>query len=269
MTTGQDPSSAAAGDREQVPVPSALADERDVADEAAAQGGEQVPVAAAEGGGRVPDTTRLAAASLAAGDPTGWFERLYAEAGAGTAEVPWDVPEPSRYLAAWARRGGLTGEGRRALVVGCGLGRDAEFLAGLGFAVIAFDISATAVRTARVRHPSSPVDYVVADLLDPPPSWRGGFDLVVESNNVQALPAPERARAIANVGPMVAPSGTLLVIAVAEQGEREGPPWPLTRAEIDAFAGPVAALTPVSVEHLRDPDDPLVARWRAEFRAAG
>jgi len=27
---------------------------------------------------------------LAAGDATGWFERLYAEA--GEAEVPWDLP---------------------------------------------------------------------------------------------------------------------------------------------------------------------------------
>jgi hypothetical protein len=31
--------------------------------------------------GREPDTTRLAAAAPAVGEPTGWFERLYAEAG--------------------------------------------------------------------------------------------------------------------------------------------------------------------------------------------
>jgi SAM-dependent methyltransferase len=120
----------------------------------------------------VPDTTRLAAASLAAGDPTGWFEQLYVEAGAGTAEVPWDVPRPSKLLAGWVRDGSIAGAGRRALVVGCGLGRDAEFLAGLGFTTTAFDISATAVRTARERHPDSPVEYGVADLLDPPWSSR-------------------------------------------------------------------------------------------------
>ncbi|GGQ60555.1 class I SAM-dependent methyltransferase [Couchioplanes azureus] len=211
------------------------------------------------------DVVRLAAESLAAGDATGWFERLYAQAGAGAAEVPWDVPQPSRYLAEWARRGAVAGGGRRALVVGCGLGRDAEFLAGLGFAVTAFDISGTAVRTARQRHPDSPVGYVVADLLEPPASWRHGFDLVVESNNVQALPEPLRGRAIAAVAPLVAPGGTLLVIAAAATPEPEGPPWPLSRREIDAFG---AGLTPVSVEHLGDPDDPRVARWRAEFRAA-
>ena len=216
----------------------------------------------------VPDTTRLAAASLAAGDPTGWFEQLYAEAGAGTAHVPWDVPRPSKLLAEWARDAAVTGAGRRALVVGCGLGRDAEFLAGLGFTTTAFDISVTAVRTARERHPDSPVEYAVADLLDPPPQWRGGFDLVCESNNVQALPKPVRDRAIANVGPLVAPGGTLLVLAAAATGTgTAGPPWPLTRAEIDAFAAP--GLTPVRVDELVDADDPLIRRWRAEFRAAG
>jgi SAM-dependent methyltransferase len=218
-------------------------------------------------GAKEPDTTRLAAASLAAGDPTGWFEQLYAEAGAGTAEVPWDVPRPSKLLAEWARDEAVTGGGRAALVVGCGLGRDAEFLATLGFVTTAFDISATAVRTARERHPDSPVEYSVADLLDLPLSWRGGFDLVLESNNVQALPKPERDRAIAAVGPLVAPGGTLLVLAASATGsDTGGPPWPLTRAEVDAFAGP--GLAPVHVEEIADADDRLIRRWRAEFRAA-
>jgi SAM-dependent methyltransferase len=216
----------------------------------------------------VPDTTRLAAASLAAGDPTGWFEQLYAEAAAGTAEVPWDVPRPSKLLAEWARTGRVVGAGRSALVVGCGPGRDAEFLAALGFVTTGFDISATAVRTARERHPDSPVDYRVADLLDPPASWRGAFDLVLESNNVQALPQPERDRAIAGAGLLVAPGGTLLVLAAAATGTpSDGPPWPLTRAEVEAFAAP--GLTVVRVEELTDADDPLVRRWRAELRAGG
>jgi len=211
------------------------------------------------------DTRRLAAASLAAGDATGWFERLYAEAEAGDAEVPWDLPRPSNLLVEWARRAAVTGAGRRALVVGCGLGRDAEFLAALGFATCAFDISETAVRTARERHPDSPVDYQVADLLDPPPAWRGRFDLVVESNNVQALPPPVRARAIAQVGPLLAPGGTLLVLAAAATtAPADGPPWPLTRAEVESFGTP--ALSPMSIEEIPDADDKLVVRWRAEWR---
>jgi SAM-dependent methyltransferase len=210
------------------------------------------------------DTQRLAGESLAAGDATGWFERLYVEAQAGTAVVPWDRPAATALLSEWAARRRPEAGGRRALVVGCGLGRDAEFTAGLGFTTTAFDISDTAVRVARERHPDSPVDYVVADLLDPPASWRRGFDLVVESNNVQALPRTLRDRAVAQVGTLVAPGGTLLVVAAAATaGDDGGPPWPLSRADVDGFAA--GGLTPVSIEEIPDADDPAIVRWRAEF----
>ena len=210
------------------------------------------------------DTDRLAAASLAAGDATGWFEQLYAQAQTGAAQVPWDRPEPSPLLAEWARDANLTGDGRRALVVGCGPGRDAEFVAGLGFATTAFDIAETAIRMARQRHPGSPVDYRVADLLAPPQQWAGAFDLVVECNNVQALPRELRERATAAVASFVAPGGTLLVVAAAatEWGE-DGPPWPLIRAELSAFAD--GGLAEESVERLPGVEGPFVERWRAVF----
>jgi SAM-dependent methyltransferase len=220
------------------------------------------------------DTDRLAAASLAAGDPTGWFEQLYVEAEAGDATVPWDRPAPTPLLVSWAGSGlfgsglagsGSAGVGKRAVVVGCGLGRDAEFVAGLGFATTAFDIAETAVRVARERHSGSPVDYRVADLLELPDEWRPGFDLVVESNNVQALPRSLRERATAAVGSLVAPGGTLLVLAAAATGwGEEGPPWPLTRGEVSAFGA--GGLREESVELIPAADDPLVTRWRAVFR---
>jgi SAM-dependent methyltransferase len=211
------------------------------------------------------DTDRLSAAALAAGDPTGWFEQLYTEAQSGDAEVPWDRPEPTALVVDWTRRDEPAGAGRRALVVGCGLGRDAEFVSGLGFATTAFDIAETAVRVARERHPQSPVDYRVADLLDLPADWPGAFDLVVESNNVQALPRSLRAAATAAVASLVAPGGTLLIVAAAATGRGDdGPPWPLTRDEIGAFA--TGGLHEVSVEEIPAADDPDVVRWRAVFR---
>ena len=111
----------------------------------------------------------LAKQSIAAGDPTGWFERLYAAAEAGETEVPWDRHAPSQFLVQWAEQRGLAGAGQRALVVGCGLGEDAEFIAGLGYTTVAFDISPTAIAAARRRFPDSAVEYRVANLLDPPP----------------------------------------------------------------------------------------------------
>lgn len=210
-------------------------------------------------------TRRLAAESLAAGDPTGWFQRLYSAAERGEAIVPWDHDEPHPHLVAWAAARELRGDGRRALVTGSGLGHDAELLAGLGFETTAFDVSAAAVAAARRRYPQSAVRYEVADLLDPPASWAGAFDLVVEIITVQALPDPPRAAAIARVGPLVAPGGTLLVISGAREaadGPVDGPPWPLTRAEVEAFAAS-ARLRTVRIEDLGG----RPRYWRAEFAA--
>jgi SAM-dependent methyltransferase len=197
---------------------------------------------------------QLAADSLAVNDPTGWFERLYAAADAGDAVVPWDRGAPHPLIVEWAEKRKPVGE--RALVVGAGLGFDAEFIAGLGFDTTAFDISATAVRKARERHPASGVHYRTADLLEPPAEWRRAFDLVVESLTVQSMPVGPRARAIGNVAAMVAPGGTLLVVAFAGDEREEGPPWPLSRADVEAFG---EDLETVAVENDGQ-------RWRVELR---
>jgi SAM-dependent methyltransferase len=203
------------------------------------------------------DANRLSAESLACGDPVGWFERLYAEAGRGTAIVPWDRGAPNAMLVQWAA--GVFGDGATAMVVGCGLGRDAEFVASLGFQTHAFDVSPTAIETARARHPDTAVGYEVADLLALPARWRRAFDLVVESHNVQSLPPELHATASAAVASLVAPGGTLLVLAAAGDGTAKGPPWPLTREEIEAFA--VDDLTIVSADLVAID----VPRWRAVF----
>jgi SAM-dependent methyltransferase len=193
----------------------------------------------------------LAAKSLAEGDPTGWFEPLY-----GTGEVPWDRSAPHSLLVRWGERHAPDGHGLRALVVGCGFGRDAEYVAGFGYDTVAFDIAPSAVKAAQERYPGSAVRYVVADLLSPPADWRRAYDLVVESMTVQSLPPDLHPAAIASVREFVAPGGRLLVVAAAESGVSGGPPWPLTRAEIDSFAS--GGLAPVRVEKLDD-------RWSAEF----
>lgn len=209
------------------------------------------------------DASRLAAESLAQDDPTGWFERLYAEAASGDAIVPWDREEPNPLLVDAATQYGLTGPGRRALVVGCGFGRDAEFVATLGFDTVAFDISATAIQGARGRFPESTVDYTVADVLAPPAAWTGAFDFVLESITVQSMPLSVRATAIGRIAGMIAPGGQLLVISgIREEGEQvDGPPWPLTRGELDSFG--TGGLQSVHVQAVSE-----VHRWQAFFQRA-
>jgi SAM-dependent methyltransferase len=211
---------------------------------------------------------RLATESLEAADPTGWFERLYAAASDGEAVVPWDRGGPNPLLAEWTS-GREFGDVGRTLVVGAGLGGDAEHIARLGPETVAFDVSATAVATARSRHPGSRVEYVTADLLDPPPEWTQAYDLVVESLTVQSLPTTVRRTAIANVAAFVRPGGRLLVIAFGGPDDdthdepHEGPPWPLSRDDIESFAAEGLA-----IEHLEDLADPEagIHRWRVEYR---
>jgi threonine dehydrogenase-like Zn-dependent dehydrogenase len=200
----------------------------------------------------------------AAEDSFAWFERLYSQVQEGAAVAPWDRGGPHPLLVEWAEARGLDGTGRRALVVGAGLGADAEYVAGRGFDTVAFDLAETALRIARERFPQSRVSYRVADLLAPPEEWRRAFDLVFESLTVQSMPPALHADAIAAVAAMVAPGGTLLVVSGAgdEDDDPDGPPWPLTRAEIDAFA--TGGVEPVRIEELRDPSAPR--RWRAEYR---
>ncbi len=206
----------------------------------------------------------LAERSIAHGDPTGWFDRLYGAANRGLVSMPWDREAPQPQLAEWLDGAAGDPVGRRAIVVGCGLGADPEYLSRLGYRTAAFDVSPTAISIALTRHPGSPVAYSVQDLFHLPAEWSNSFDLVVEIYTVQALPLSLRERAIAAVAGLVAPGGTLLVIqAVRKDGETDpdGPPWPLSRAEIDRFGA--AGLVPVRVERLVDQDG--AARWRAEF----
>lgn len=196
------------------------------------------------------DARRLAAESLATGDATGWFERLYAEAATGDAIVPWDSHMPHPLLVEWTH--GRKVHGLRALVIGCGLGDDAEHIASLGYNTVAFDVSESAIRGTRARFPDSNVHYLTADLLNPPAAWRHTFDLVIEIMTVQSMPESRHAEAIAGISSMVGPGGTLLVIASArdEGGPVAAPPWQLTPSEINAFA--TDGLLPQRIEDLRD-----------------
>ncbi len=210
---------------------------------------------------------RLTAQALTDGDPAGWFEQFYRVVAAGEVELPWNRAEPHRLLTRWAAERGLDGSGRRAIVVGCGQGADAEYVARLGFQVVAFDIAETAIRLARQRYPGSAVRYQAADLLNLPGEWRHAFDLVVEIITVQALPDPPQRQAIANVGRLVRPGGTLVAVEAARGEHERAPelgPWPLSWADIDAFG--TDGLLPVGIELAAGPGRPADLSWLAEFR---
>jgi trans-aconitate methyltransferase len=156
-----------------------------------------------------------------------------------------------------------------AVVIGCGLGDDAEWLSQRGFTTTAFDISPSAIRGARERFPGSRVRYVVADLLNPPTEWMGQFDFVLESYTLQVLPSPLRKQAAKRIADLIRPGRLALVITRARD-EAEPPghmPWPVTRREMDEIAA--AGLTEISFEDYYDDESPRVRRFRALFEKTG
>ncbi|MDZ8188319.1 MAG: class I SAM-dependent methyltransferase [Nostoc sp. ChiSLP02] len=179
----------------------------------------------------------LATEALEKSQPSAWFEVLYAEAQGDAAQIPWAKLAPHPYLQDWLNDNQPFASGQKALVIGCGLGDDAEALAILGFEVTAFDISPTAIAWCQQRFPDSNVSYLVADLFALPSQWHQAFDFVFECRNIQALPLNVRYSVISSVTSVVAPGGTLLLITRIRDTELEpsGPPWPLSNLELARF----------------------------------
>jgi SAM-dependent methyltransferase len=214
--------------------------------------------------------SRLAGEAAADGEPTRWFEELWSAAARDEVDMPWDRSEPYPPVLAHVDRAG-EGSGRRAVVVGAGLGADAELLASRGYRTVAFDLAPSAVELARSRHPGTAVDYRVADLLDLPRDLVGAFDLVVDVFTVQALPRLLRDRAVAGIRALLAPGGDLLAVQFVREDDAvadDGPPWLVTRTEMESLAG--GDVTPVSLT--RGPH-PLRAggpdTWVGLFHRAG
>jgi SAM-dependent methyltransferase len=206
---------------------------------------------------------RLSTDALARGEATAWFDPLYRAAHGDAEKVPWADLAPNRWLVEWLDARGLSPKGSAAVVVGCGLGDDAEELSRRGYEVAAFDVSPAAIEWATERFPDTSVQYRVADLFELPAYMEGGFDFVFEAYTIQALPAAVRDVPIATVAGLVAPGGELL--AVMRGGEKEdqaeGPPWPVTRAELEGYENAGLLL-----DTFDDFMDETIRRWRVHYR---
>lgn len=137
-------------------------------------------------------------------DRDAWDERYAAT------ELVWSA-EPNRFLVdEVASLGAAPG---RALDLACGEGRNAIWLASLGWQVVAVDFSAVAIDKARRLSAGRPLDgaveWVVDDVTTHVPAV-GAFDLVIVL--YLHLPEPSRSDVWRRAWSAVAPGGTLLVI---------------------------------------------------------
>jgi SAM-dependent methyltransferase len=217
------------------------------------------------------------------GDAFGWFEALYKEADGDNNRISWADLEPNPYFRKWAETNSLKGNGRSALVVGCGLGDDAKYLHDLGFKVTAFDISPTAIEWAKKLYPGTDIQFEVADLFQPPANWvaskapvattpgtdRTGFDLVLEIYTIQPLPLEMRPQVIDAVAAFVAENGRLVVVTRGREDDEEPDqmPWPLSRRDLKRFEENGLTQTDFVVMESEEEDEP--PRFVVEYERAG
>ena len=188
---------------------------------------------------------------LGRGAPAGWFEAAYRRCHDDGVGLPWVHATPHPYLLDWLAAPVTSPPGARAVVVGCGLGDDAQAVADAGYEVTAIDVAPTALAWAAARFPDA-VRWREADLLALPEDLVEAFDLVVEVHTVPWLPGVVRDAAMVAVGRLARPGGIVLAVTLLgrDQAALEaagGPPWPQAPSELATYRA--ANLVRVALEH--------------------
>ena len=208
---------------------------------------------------------QIAAKFIEQNDPTGWFEELYYQANGDGQEIPWANLTANPNLTRWLDANYIQGNDKKALVVGSGLGDDAEALSEIGFKVTAFDIAPSAIAWSQKRFPTSRVKYLVANALKLEKSWENKFDFILESYTLQAVPDHIRQQIMKNIAKYLKPSGMLLVICRGREitEELHDLPYPLTKKELTFFKD--LGLKQITLEDYLDKENPPVRRFRIQY----
>jgi len=137
-------------------------------------------------------------------------------------------------LRAFIPRGG----DRIALDVGAGSGRDAAWLASLGYEVVAAEPAAGMRLEAQRRHPDPRIRWLDDRLPDLTGVHRLGlaFDLILLSAVWMHVPPGVRARAFRKLSTLLKPGGVILMSLREGPSEPDRPMWPAPAGEIEAFA---------------------------------
>jgi len=149
----------------------------------------------------------------------------------------------------------------RALDLACGEGRNALWLAGLGWTVTAVDFADTAVERGRQASQAAGlgVEWITDDLLSYEPA-PGSFDAVVIA--YLHLPAEQMATVLERAAAALAPGGMLMLVGHDVRNLTEGVGGPQDAALLHTPERVVAHLDGLRVERAESVDRPVEAAPR-------
>jgi hypothetical protein len=212
----------------------------------------------------------------------GFWDGLYAGGQDG-----WELGEPAPALVDWLDAGGLfscggpdmapalpqprtAGHRPHIAVPGAGRGHDARLLARRGYRVTAFDFAEAAVAEARRLAAAEAVDLAVEqrDVFTLARDYAGAFDGVWEYTCFCAIDPARRDEYARALHAILRPGGLLLACFFPLRDGGDGPPFPVSRADIErALAGRFTVLEagppPRSVERRRG------LEWLVQARRQG
>jgi len=195
------------------------------------------------------------------GEP-GFWDELYAGGNDG-----WELHEPAPGLVAWLDGGGRftisgglemapalppSADTRMApalpppadaplvAVPGCGRGHDARLLARRGYQAVGFDFAEAAVSEARglAAAEGSAARFERRDIFTLVADFAGTFDAVWEYTCFCAIDPARRAEYVEVVRAILRPGGTLLGCFYPLREGGDGPPYPVSLAEVERLLAP-------------------------------
>ena len=196
--------------------------------------------------------------------PLAWFEELYRTAKETGLQIPWANFKRNENLDLSENLLDFIPT-KKVLVIGCGLGDDAEYLSDCGGKVDAFDLSETAIEMCKKRFPNSKVNYFQADLFALPESMKGHYDFIFEAYTLQAMPTDYRDKGIIVIPDLLSKNGFLYMICRGRDHHEEISrlPFPISKEELEPFKVKVKEIL---FEDFHDQEDPPKRRFRILYQ---
>ena len=153
-------------------------------------------------------------------------------------DMPWEKGAAAPPLIDWLRRNKIQG---RVLVPGCGTGHDVRELAWAGAEPLGIDLAPSAIARAEAAPRMGVESYRLADLFALPTELSGAFDWAFEHTCFCAIDPVQRPAYVAGVAAALKSHGRVLAIFYLDPGHDhpdDGPPFGVSRPELDALFGP-------------------------------